>query len=33
VLEAQIEELAPRLGEALLQLLDVQLAHFGRLHC
>jgi hypothetical protein len=29
VLKAQIEELTPRLGEALLELLDVQLAHFG----
>jgi hypothetical protein len=33
VLEAQVEELAPRGGEALLELLDVQFAHFGRLHC
>src|SRR5687768_14047650 len=33
VLEAQVEELASRLGEALLELLDVQLAHFGYFHC
>jgi hypothetical protein len=33
VLEAQVEELAPRLGEALLEFLDIQLAHFGYLHC
>src|SRR5919112_1983248 len=33
VLEAQVEELAPCGGEALLELLDVQLSHFGYLHC
>jgi hypothetical protein len=33
VLEAQVEELAPRIGEAPLELLDVQLARLGNLHC
>jgi hypothetical protein len=33
VLEAQVEELASRLGEALLEFFDVKLAHFGYLHC
>src|SRR4028118_865528 len=32
MLEAQVEELAPRVGEALLELRNVQLAHFCDLH-
>jgi hypothetical protein len=32
VLEAQVEELAPRLSDTLLKLLDVQLAHLRDLH-